>query len=262
MTKAATVHVPNGILMWGRKRAEADIFVAAARCGHDVADLEAWEANESDPPLSALRELAEYYQLPLAAFLLSKPKDEPKPTVDQRKFAGVEHPVTNRQLALALNRAAGLQVVAFDLLEGLDASPFRVVANDLDPEWLAVEERAALGVTVDDQLGWTDQYEALREWRAAMERRGAFVMQTPLSDGDVRAFSLRADPPVIVLDRADWFEHASSASPTSGVMSSSESQASASPARLTRPASRRTATTSLTPSSFQQERSAPMTTQS
>jgi len=112
MTKPATVHVPPGILRWGRDRAKADLTEAAAKCGHAVADLTAWEEGQSDPPLTALRELAAFYQLPLAAFLLTKPKDEPTPTVDLRRLAGVDNPITNRSLALALRRATGLQVLA------------------------------------------------------------------------------------------------------------------------------------------------------
>lgn len=205
MTKAATVHVPQGTLRWGRDRAKADVVEAAAKCGHDVAELTAWEAGEADPPLTALRELALFYQLPLAAFLLSQPKDEPKPTVDQRRLAGVENPTTNRTLAVALNRAAGLQVLAAELQEALDRAPFAVTATEeVDPEWLAAQERATLGITVAQQLEWDDEHEALRNWRAAVERRGALVMQSSLAGSDVRAFSLRADPPVIVLDRSDW----------------------------------------------------------
>jgi Zn-dependent peptidase ImmA (M78 family) len=41
-------------------------------------------------------------------------------------------------------------------------------------------------------------------WRRAIERRGAFVLQMPLGGTAVRAFSLRADPPVIVINRSEW----------------------------------------------------------
>jgi Zn-dependent peptidase ImmA (M78 family) len=203
MTKAATVHVPNGTLKWGRDRAKADLKEAAAKCGHSEAELKAWEDGE-DPPLTALRELAAYYQLPLAAFLLSKPKDEPKPTVERRQFAGVDNPKTNHALAVALNRAASLQVVAADLVEGLDAAPFVVEANGLDAEALARRERALLGVTDEKQLSWRDDGQAFRRWREAIERRGVLVMQAPLGGSDVRAFSMHGDPPVIVVHRGDW----------------------------------------------------------
>ena len=203
MTKPATVHVPPGILRWGRDRAKADLTDAAAKCGHAVADLTAWEEGQSDPPLTALRELAAFYQLPLAAFLLTKPKDEPTPTVDLRRLAGVDNPITNRSLALALRRATGLQVLAAELQEALDAAPFAVEESTPDAEALANRERALLGVTESMQLSWRED-QAFRRWREAIERRGVLVMQSPLGDSDVRAFSLRGDPPVIVVNRGDW----------------------------------------------------------
>jgi Zn-dependent peptidase ImmA (M78 family) len=204
MTKAATVHVPDGMLLWGRERAHATVKDAAERCGHEDAVVESWEAGYTDPPLTALRELARMYGLPLAAFLLSKPKDEPQPPVDQRALAGVVSPRINARLALALNRATGLQVVASELQEALDAAPFTVVAGNVDPEWLAAQERATLRLDINDQFEWRDEDEALWMWRRAIERRGAFVLQMPLGGTDVRAFSLRADPPVIVINRSEW----------------------------------------------------------
>jgi len=203
MTKAPTVHVPEGMLKWGRKRAHASLKQAADKCGCDEAAIESWEAGE-DPPLSALRDLATLYSLPLAAFLLSKPKDEPQPPADLRTLAGVKNPRVNLPMARALNRATGLQVVASELQEALDAAPFTVVAGNVDPEWLAAQERATLGVSVEEQMSWRKEGDALRTWRRAIERRGVFVFQLSLTGTNVRAFSLRGDPPVIVIDRSEW----------------------------------------------------------
>lgn len=88
MTKAATVHVPPGTLRWGRDRAKADIAEAAAKCGHDVASLTAWEDGDEDPPLTALRELATFYlvltsNLHPAAFDTILPKGLATATVDR-----------------------------------------------------------------------------------------------------------------------------------------------------------------------------------
>lgn len=204
MTTARTVHVPAGTLRWGRERAKVDASEAASKCGHDEAELVAWENGEADPPLTALRELATYYQLPLTAFLLSRPKAEPRPPVDQRRLAGVDDPTTNRALALALNRTANLQVVASTLLEELDAAPFALEARGLDADALAERERALLGVSVEMQLAWRDEGQAFRRWREATERRGVLVMQAPLGGSDVRAFSMHGDPPVVVIHRGDW----------------------------------------------------------
>jgi Zn-dependent peptidase ImmA (M78 family) len=204
MTKAATVHVPRNTMTWARERARVEIRAAAEKVEHSEDDLRAWESGDADPPVTALRTLAKLYGLPLAAFLLSTPKAEPDPPVDQRALAGIVNATVTPELASALNRARGLQGLASELHEELDEEPFIVVAGNVEPEWLAAQERATLGIDVVDQLEWGDEGEALRRWRLAVERRGAYVLQMSLAGTDVRAFSLRADPPVIVLDRSDW----------------------------------------------------------
>lgn len=205
MTKVATVHVADGMLKHWRERAHVDRAIAADRIGHPDSDLAAWEDGRADPPLSTLRTLATLYAVPLSAFLLSKAKPEPAPPVDNRALAGILNPETNATLARALNRAIGLQVLADELHSAMDIEPFMVTAQEnVAAELLAAQERAALGISVGAQLNWATDGEALRKWRLAVERRGIYVLQMPLRDTDVRAFSIRGDPPVIVLDRSDW----------------------------------------------------------
>lgn len=204
MSRAATVHVPAGMLTWGRDRAHVDLKDAAAKIKRDESELADWESG-TDPPLTALRDMAALYGLPLSAFLLSTPKKEPAPPVDRRTQAGVDSPRTNSVLARALNNAIGLQSLAEDLHDALDIEPFMVTAGEnVDAEWVAAQERAALGITVGEQLGWDGEDAAFKNWRLAIERRGIYVLQRPLRDSGVRAFSVHGDPPLIVVHRSDW----------------------------------------------------------
>lgn len=198
-----TVQVPPGTLTWARKRISMDVADAATQAKLEPTDLQAWEGGDAIP-LDVLRDLARVYGVPLAAFLLSRPKDETLPTVDRRAYAGIVNPKTTPELAKALRRAAGLQSLAHRLHDELDSQPFTPVAEDIDPDRLAEQERIALGVTLQQQFEWENEYQALREWRVAVEDRGIYVMQAFLRNSDVRAFSLQADPPVVVLDRSDW----------------------------------------------------------
>ena len=195
--------VPDGTLAWARKRVAMSLAEAAASAKVNPGDLDDWELG-ADVPLASLRELAKTYALPLSAFLLRQPKTEILPTVDRRRAAGVESPRTSPELAKALHRAAGLQTLATELHKELGDRPFAPVAEDIDPDRQAEQERAALGISVRQQLKWANEWVAFREWRAAVEGRGIYVMQASLKGSDVRAFSLQADPPVIVLDRSDW----------------------------------------------------------
>jgi len=205
VTKPATVRVPDGMLAWWRERARVDLDAASKKLGRDPDDLEAWEQGRLDPPLRALRALTSLYGVPVSAFLLSKPKPEVPRPVDHRTLAGVKSPVTNAPLAKALNRTLGLQALADQLHNALDIEPFQVNEGpNVSAEWLAAQERAALGVTIEQQVAWEHHGEAFRKWRRAIEARGIYVFQMDLSATDVRAFSVQGDPPVIVVARGDW----------------------------------------------------------
>lgn len=204
MTKAATVHVPPGTLLWGRERARVELKDAAEKIKREQGELADWESG-TDPPLTALRDLATLYGLPLSAFLLANPKDDPAPPVDRRTQAGVTNPQTSAVLAKALNNAIGLQSIAEELHGALDANPFVVSGGpNVDAEWLAAQERASLGITLQQQFDWPDDLSAFRNWRLAIERRGIYVLQRRLQGSGVRAFSVHGDPPVVVVDRSDW----------------------------------------------------------
>lgn len=206
MTKAATVRVPPNMLRHWRERQKVDPAAAAKRAECSPEDLERWERGEEDPPFSALRTLTSLYEVPVSAFLLSAPKKEPPRPIDHRTLAGVKNPVTNTVLAKALNRALGLQSLADNLHDALDIEPFMAVTAGptVDAEWLAAQERAELGVSLEQQFGWRTDGQAFQEWRRAIERRGVYVLQMDLAKTDVRAFSVRGDPPVIVVARGDW----------------------------------------------------------
>jgi len=110
-------------LQLARERAAASLEDAAQKCGHGPEEVAGWERGASDPPLSALRDLAAAYGVPLSVFLLSTPPQTPLPPVDRRVRSGVMEPPTTMDLARALHRAAALQVVARDVMSQLDGVP-------------------------------------------------------------------------------------------------------------------------------------------
>jgi Zn-dependent peptidase ImmA (M78 family) len=74
-----------------------------------------------------------------------------------------------------------------------------------DPEEVAQSLRQALGVSIEDQIGWKSAGEALRRWRAAIETQYAFVFQFGMPVREILGFSLvEHDRPVIVLNSADY----------------------------------------------------------
>jgi Zn-dependent peptidase ImmA (M78 family)/transcriptional regulator with XRE-family HTH domain len=186
-----------------RRHAAQSVEAAAKRCKHTEDEVAYWEAGTADPSLTALRELAHLYDVPLSAFLLSDPKMPTPPTIERRVYRDGHEPATSPALTAALNRAVAMQDVVREVLDDIGAPRFVPVGDVMPADQLAVAQREVLGITMRQQLAWDDPYDALNGWRAAVEGRGVYVMQYRMRDAHVRAFSLANDPPVMVLHRSD-----------------------------------------------------------
>jgi Zn-dependent peptidase ImmA (M78 family) len=205
MAAAATVMVAPETLRDARLYAGASIAQAARACDHDDADVDSWEQGNADPPLAALRDLAALYAIPLTAFLLETFPPLPRRPPDLRTFAGVAKPEATLELTRALNRASALQTLSGELLGELDVTlPDHPTAQPGDAEEVAAGQRTTLGVSLDAQRKWGNPWTALRGWRNAIEQRGVFTLQLPIAGGEVKAFSLSGEPPVIVLNQSDF----------------------------------------------------------
>jgi Zn-dependent peptidase ImmA (M78 family) len=103
--------------------------------------------------------------------------------------------LTRRENVLNLMGELGEPVPQFSLRAHLRESPAEV----------GQRLRQATGVPVATQLGWSNEYEAWREWRAAVERLGVLVFQFPkVSLGEVRGLALLRTPmPVAAVNGKD-----------------------------------------------------------
>src|SRR6266511_3793380 len=102
MTTQATVHVPSGTMQKMRRHAAQSVEAAAKKLHTTEDEVREWEAGTADPPLSALRDLADLYKLPLSAFLLSDPRMPKAPTTERRVYRDGHEPETTPELAAAL----------------------------------------------------------------------------------------------------------------------------------------------------------------
>jgi Zn-dependent peptidase ImmA (M78 family) len=66
-------------------------------------------------------------------------------------------------------------------------------------ESVAREQRAALGITVEDQLGWRTWSEAFRRWRDALEARRILVFQGDFPREEAQGFSLSDSEPYSIV---------------------------------------------------------------
>src|SRR5208337_4395004 len=74
-----------------------------------------------------------------------------------------------------------------------------------NPETVGLKIRDLLGISLEDQLEWSTDYQAFNWWRAAIERNGVLVFQcSGIKTEEMRGFSITLFPmPVIGLNIKD-----------------------------------------------------------
>jgi Zn-dependent peptidase ImmA (M78 family) len=108
---------------------------------------------------------------------------------------------------LAVRRALRLQSIARNLIQGVGRETSSLVGTakvSERPEDAAQSARERLGITLEAQREWKNEWEALREWRSAIERQNVLVFQLSVPVGDARGFSLVDEEPyAIVVNSSD-----------------------------------------------------------
>lgn len=209
MPRSITAIVKPELLVWARESIRLDIEEAAKRQGVETDTLDSWERGAERPTVAQLRKMADVYRRPLAVFYLATPPRDFDAMKYFRRPAGAPERPPSPELTYQIREAETRREVALELaLEAEDGPPpkFRARAEPTEDaaEW-AARVRAELGVSIDDQLGWRNDYDALAAWRSAVERAGILVFQvSKIPIEEMRGFSIFAEQfPVISVNAAD-----------------------------------------------------------
>lgn len=184
-----------------------ELDVAAEKIRVPADRLRAWEEGAEEFSVAQLRKAAEVYKRPLAVFFLPRPPKDFKAMRDFRRLPGVpDEP--SPTLMQELRLAAARRDIAEEMVGMLGEAPprFELRGRQAEqPAKVAERARAALGISLEEQARWKDDYDALNGWRAAVERLGVLVFQVsgvPVQES--RGFSAHFDPfPVIALNTKD-----------------------------------------------------------
>lgn len=199
---AELIPVAPSVLVWARRSGLATVAEAAARTGQPDATILDWEAGRMQPTYSQLERLADEYGVSVNVLLLSAAPQIPQPPPDFRSPSGGEEPMS-RIARRELRRARHLQA----LLGEVHVFPSSALPAILPGQDAAEAVRAALGVTIAEQLAWKSPERAFAGWRAALGRLGVVVLQYRLPGGELQGLSLPAangGPPVVFVNQGDW----------------------------------------------------------
>ena len=170
------------VLTWARQESGYPPEPVARRLNVKLERLLAWERGELKPTVRQAQDLAKFYRRPFGVFFLPQPPALPPLAAEYRRLPGVRPGVESPEFRLALRVMSQRREVALELSEelGVRVEDFGFTAH-LSETTAAVGARLreALGITADEQLGWTSDWQAWRRWREAVETAGVLVFQFP-----------------------------------------------------------------------------------
>lgn len=137
--------------------------------GSSRSTLSAWpsgQRGDSRPTIPQLRKAAKLYKRPLAAFYLPEPPRDFTLPNDYRRVPDAEPGTYSPALLVAMRLADYRRSVALDLESQPPASEFVGTATmDEGAQILAARMRQMLGIPLEEQFGWRDEYKALNGWK-------------------------------------------------------------------------------------------------
>ncbi|RLI79124.1 hypothetical protein DRP07_10390 [Archaeoglobales archaeon] len=200
MPKSISVEVNPEVFKWLRESSGWTIEEVAKRLNTTAKIIRDIEAGNRKPTLRQLRELSSAFKVPLAAFLLPKPRIEKWPK-DYRMIPGKEG-VFDKKTIVVLRRAINLQEIAKNLLKNLeyDIAPKidRVKQSD-NPEEIAKKYREMFGLSETKQREFSSAYAMFNYLKEKLENLNIFVFQFSMPVEDARGFTLVDECPVVIV---------------------------------------------------------------
>lgn len=202
MPTALPVPINPSVLEWARKESGYAVARVADRLHVKPERVEAWERGERPPTLRQVQELARFLHRPLNVFFLPSPPQVPPLAAEYRRLPGVTPGQESPELRLAVRQMINRRETALSLMEelGETVTGFGLQAHlNEAAEAVGARLRAALGIGIEVQTSWRDEWQAWREWRAAAEQLGVLVFQFPKVElNDARGLSLLRFPLPVV----------------------------------------------------------------
>ncbi len=205
MSNAPTVAVNPSILTWAREESGYAVDRVARRLQVKEERVAAWEKGERQPTLRQLEQLARFLHRPFSIFFLPRPPQLSPLAAEYRRLSGVEPGHESPELRLALRQMLTRRENALNLIEELGEPILKFSLTASLKESAAdvgKRLRAAIGVDVEAQLLWANEWQAWNMWRAAVEQIGILVFQfgkIPLEEARGLAL-LRTPLPVVAVN--------------------------------------------------------------
>jgi Zn-dependent peptidase ImmA (M78 family)/DNA-binding XRE family transcriptional regulator len=170
------------VLTWARQASGYEPEPVAKRLNVKPEQVIAWERGDKKPTVRQAQALAKFYHRPFGVFFLPQPPVIPPLAAEYRHLPGIKPGAESPEFRLALRVMSLRRETALELSEelGVSITEFKLTAYLSEtPAIVGTRLREALGITAEEQLGWTTEWQAWRRRREAVEALGVLVFQFP-----------------------------------------------------------------------------------
>lgn len=210
MRSDPVVGVQPSVLRWARESMGMSVEDVAQKLKKSSEEVKVWESEGGvSPTYSQLENLAyKVFKRPLAVFFLPAPPDEVPPTREFRTLPDADLQALHADTYLQVRKAHAFQITLKEIFWGQNTGEQQMLRSSrLDMQRSvsaqATAVRKALGISLDDQVGWKSDEVALKRWRESIEASGIFVFKAPFKQKDISGFCLPdADFPLIYLNNS------------------------------------------------------------
>lgn len=207
--KSLLVEVDPKVFKWLRESSGWTIEDVAKRLKTSRETILKFEKGGKNPSMRQLKELANAFKRPVAAFLLSKQKAE-RPLPKDYRMLPDKKDVFDKKTVLTIRKVRNLQEVSRELLTNVeDQIKPKVKRRTVkeDPVALASELRAKFEITDELQRKFKSPYEFFNHIRDGLEDLNILVFQYSMPVEDARGFALvDKRPNIIVINTKDSIE--------------------------------------------------------
>lgn len=197
------------ILRWARNFTGLSISEVAQIMKKDNEEIQAWETGHRVPTYVQLEKMAyEVYKRPLAIFFFPEPPVESNPKKSFRTMPDFELENLSRDTLYAIRQAKALQLSLYELSEGINQSDYKIfndikISPDFDLVSLTKILRKYLNISLDKQIRWKSNEEAIDNWRDEIESKGIFIFKRSFKQKDISGFCLiDKEFPIILINNS------------------------------------------------------------
>ncbi len=203
--RSQEISINPEVFKWLRESAGWTLDEVSKNLDVSIDKVKRWETEGKNIPTTKLKDLADMYKRPFAAFLLPEPEKELPPPKDFRKLQISSQ--FSKETFYTIRKARALQEASNDLLNNInhETKPFVNKASLSDnPEKIAIAERELINFTVEEQCNFESDYKIFKFLRSKIENKNILVFQFPANLEEFRGFALLdAQPFVLVINSSD-----------------------------------------------------------